>query len=325
MLSTTQEAQECRKKFKAYYYEKIAKDLAAFEDFRKPELVKYQLLMALCVVAVIVDICCLNYFSKLMPVGFWEKNGPGEAIMMVGALACTGFFWLASKIKKDFENRVKQVVLDSFLSFFGDFNWSSSDCVSHAEIEESKLVGNFTKMKHDDYFAGTYKNLGVIISEMKLIRGSGKNQSEIFSGIFVKLEMNKKFNGHTIIVENNPVKGFFAKTFEGEMGKVELEDVEFEKEFDVYSQDQVEARYLITTSFIERFKNLKKTYNSSDVRASFLNNYVTISIPCNKDMFCLADVRKPVVDTGAIQQLFNEFVAVLSLIDLLKLDSKTGL
>ena len=320
MRSLTEETRNYRQEFKAYYYEKMVNELARFEELRKPELFKYWFCLSLIVVAAVVTIFFLNYFSKLMPVGFWEKNGASEPIMMLGFFSAAGFCWLANKVKKDFERKVKAGVINSFLSFFGDFTWSCNDCVSHSEIEDSKVVGNFTSMTNDDYFEGRYKNLRIVISEVKLVRGSGKNRTQIFSGIFVKLDLNKRFNSHTIIVENNPLKGFFAKNFNVDMQKIELEDVEFEKEFDVYAHDQVEARYLITPSFIERFKALKKVYDSKDIRASFLDKSITISIPCQKDMFCLADVRKPVTDTGEIQQLFEEFAAVLALVDLLNLE-----
>lgn len=36
--------------------------------------------------------------------------------------------------------------------------------------------------------------------------------------------------------------------------EVKLEDVEFSKQFFVDSNDQVEARFLLTTAFMERFK-----------------------------------------------------------------------
>ena len=40
--------------------------------------------------------------------------------------------------------------------------------------------------------------------------------------------------------------------------KRKLEDIYFNKQFNVYSDDEVETRYLLTTAFMERLSNLKK-------------------------------------------------------------------
>ena len=67
--------------------------------------------------------------------------------------------------------------------------------------------------------------------------------------------------------------------------KIVLEDIEFEKRFDTYSTNQVEARYLLTTLFMKRFENLKT----------------------------------PFIDMA------NEICSVLAISKQLNLDSKTGL
>ena len=323
MVANNHQIYDYRREFHKYYYENILSRLGIYENSRKRELVKYNIcnfFVGLTVIGAIAVGIYLNTHNLEV----FKKTDPGDLIQipfLIGSL----IFCLRYKIRKDFEKKVKKGIISSFLAFFGDFKWSSTESITKQEIEASKVVGNFTSLSKDDYFEGIHKGLRVIISEVKLVRGSGKNRVQIFEGIFVKIDLNKKFNSHTIIVENNPFKGFFAKAFNPDMEKVELEDVEFEKEFDTYSKDQVEARYLITTSFIERFKNLKSVYKTEDIRASFLDNSITISIPCKKDMFVLGDLTKSITDTGEIQSLFDEFVAVLSLVDLLKLDSKLGL
>ena len=41
---------------------------------------------------------------------------------------------------------------------------------------------------------------------------------------------------------------------------VKLEDISFDKRFNVYTKDQVEARYLTTPTFMERLKNLLRLH-----------------------------------------------------------------
>ena len=63
---------------------------------------------------------------------------------------------------------------------------------------------------------------------------------------------------------------FFKKL--GQMGKtqrVKLEGPVFEKAFEVYSTDQVEARFILTPDFMERLIGLERTFKGRQVRCAF--------------------------------------------------------
>lgn len=333
MLSNTQETQELRKNFHQYYYNNILGELASFEQYRQSELFKYMAWMACLVIAALVGIGSFIYFMQTMPPDlFWgtgHRDGMFQAIIIIFVLIISGFYVLADKVKKKFEIKVKRGVINSFLKFFGDFRWSSKESVTEDEILDSKLVEIITKLDSDDYFEGTYKDLKIVISENKITQGTGKNSTTTFEGLFIKLKMRKQVDSHTIVAQDGSFEKFMTNfylpsKFEG-LEKTELEDPEFNKMFDVHTDDEVGARYILTVSFMERLKRLKEVYNAKDIRASFKGNTLLIALYCKKDMFVLGDVRKPVTDSGEIQTLFEEFAAVLSIVDVLNLTSKTGL
>lgn len=323
MLATTQEANEYRQKFHEYYSEKIINDLASFELLRKVELKRW------------INAIILTIFAIIL--GFWVlftlSTGRGSLGDMLGRIILFGSmglgFWVHS-ISKNFENKVKRAIMYSFLSFFGDFSWHPSMSISKDEIDKSKLVGSFDNIDPDDYFQGKHKGLRVVFSECSLANGSkySNNRKVVFNGLFIQLEMNKSFKNHTILIENSHLSLTtnlsLPRNFPN-MEKVSLEDPEFNKMFHVCTQDQVEARYILTTAFMERFKHLKDTYKTNHIRASFLDDSVLIAMDCNRDLFKLGDLRKSVDDSGEFKEFFEEFVAVLSLIEILNLDSKTGM
>lgn len=326
MIATTEELNEYRKIFHTYFYEKISPALQQFEELRKKEFYKYKIIISFIVLtAIIFLITILNIYVFSHNSSFGKENAV-QAIIFGCILIIILLSFLAQKVAKNFENTVKNCVMSSFLSFFGDFKWSCEEFIPEQEIDESKLFDSFNMYSHDDYFEGDHKGLHFIIAEIDLKResGSGKNRTvvQVFDGILVRISLNKNFNCQTIITANG--RGLFS-FLGGKLQKVELEDPEFNKMFDVLSNDQVEARVILTTAFIERFKALRNVYQAKDIRASFLNNKVTISIPCHKDMFKLGKLNVPVADAGEFQELFEEFVAILALVDLLRLDSKTGL
>lgn len=68
--------------------------------------------------------------------------------------------------------------------------------------------------------------------------------------------MNKKFEGKTVVLKDSGWLNLFKKI--GRPERVKLEDVSFERQFEVFSDNQIEARYLLTTAFMERMSEVKK-------------------------------------------------------------------
>ncbi len=152
---------------------------------------------------------------------------------------------------------------------------------------------------------------------MQKITGSGP-----FTGLAIELSMNKKFKGHTIFIDNSRQgnKVPIDKIFES----VRLESVDFHKKYTVYSTDQIEARYILTSSMIERLLNLEFTFRAKYIRGSFKDNKLILIIHTNRDMLEMGSNFKE-AKLKTFTQLFEEIVSILKIIDQLKLDEKTGL
>lgn len=87
-----------------------------------------------------------------------------------------------------------------------------------------------------------------------------------FTGIILAFEANKSFESHTIIVSKLAPDRHHSFKLE----PVTLEDPKFCRDYNVYSSDQTEARYLITPSFMERFRKLKVAFKTTDIACAFL-------------------------------------------------------
>jgi Protein of unknown function (DUF3137) len=65
---------------------------------------------------------------------------------------------------------------------------------------------------------------------------------------------------------------------------IRLEDPKFSKYFTVYSNDQIEARYVLSTSLMERLVRFRKKANRQ-VYISFVESMIYIAIPYQEDLF----------------------------------------
>ena len=107
--------------------------------------------------------------------------------------------------------------------------------------------------------------------------------------------------------------------------KINLEDRIFNKKFRVEAEDQIEARYILTPSFMERLNNLKSIYGSKNIRVNFNKDLVSIVIETKKDLFEIGDLYTRATDTKQVDRFFEEVIAITDIIDHFKLNEKTGL
>ena len=116
-----------------------------------------------------------------------------------------------------------------------------------------------------------------------------------------------------------------SESNEEPLNKVLLEDPEFTKRFDIYSSDQIEARYLVTTSFMQRFYDLNTAFGAKNAKCSFYNDKLMIAINTKKNLFEVCNLYKSMLDPSSIDNFYNELDSIYQMIDYFKLDEKTGL
>ena len=107
--------------------------------------------------------------------------------------------------------------------------------------------------------------------------------------------------------------------------KVSLEDNNFHKKYYVECDNQIEARYILTPSFMERLKNLETVFGSNNIICMVQGYRVTFAIKTNRDLFEIGNLNVPVTNPEQVQQFYNEITAICDMIDHFKLNERTGL
>jgi hypothetical protein len=125
---------------------------------------------------------------------------------------------------------------------------------------------------------------------VEIERDSKGNEHErrttVFSGVWFVADFNKHFSSHTRVVPDTAERVFgkgLGRWMQkaGSRGKlVELESVEFEKMFAVYSDSQQDARYVLSPSLMERLTALGKKHRN--LRAAFFGGAVALALPGGK-------------------------------------------
>ncbi len=305
--------QDFRTNYTHVYHSSVVPMLEKLEKERK--FLKLVSLLSWILVFVIIGI---YYFT----LGIKSEDGFWFGVVLI--IFCPGTcFHYVRRAAKNFESKIKTKIMPEIMKAFGNFNWTQASVIDIDTIKATRLNDQFETKDDDDNFYGTYKDLSIKINEAKITYGSrgdyDKARTEyIFKGVFVEIDVKKPFKGHTIIRKRRQIN---SHSYE----EVKLEDPEFSRKYYVDSNDQVEARYVLTTSFMERFKNIKNAFRASQMEASLKDNKIIIAISTNRDLFKLGDINKPVNDTKQFTQLLNEFVSILAIVDELKLNQNIGL
>lgn len=173
----------------------------------------------------------------------------------------------------------------------------------------------------EDHIAGcldrTAFSCSEIHAEEKRVTRDSKGRTRthwvtIFRGFFFIADFHKDFRGQTVVHRNSWIKFDFSNR------RVKLENPAFEKRFDVYSTDQVEARYLLTPSMMEKLVALDDKFPGK-ITLSFTGSKVIVAIPDAMDHF-ETSIWKHQVQNDDIRREFSTLAALLGIVDDLNLN-----
>ncbi len=137
---------------------------------------------------------------------------------------------------------------------------------------------------------------------------------DIFKGFLFIADFHKEFQGETTVLRDS-----FFKIKMG-ASRVKMENPDFEKVFDVFSTNQIEARYLITPSMMERMLKLDSNFKKG-VTISFRNSTILVAIPDSKNRF-EADVWSSLSDMSILKSDFAVLQSLLEIVDELNLNTR---
>lgn len=299
----------------------VKPDLNILEKLRR---VKYRVYkrrkkMAIPVCAVALPITgWLDYLLLWLQRGS-DDGGAGLTFLVAGAI-----YWWVTQPKREYARGYKDKILPKLAKLFGDFIYDADGSITMSKLTPSKIIPSHDKYNSEDYFKGTYKGVEMEFSEVKLTeeQGSGKNRRTVtkFKGLIILLNMNKKkFYGHTTLQKDAGKIAEWFKEKSSKMKRARMADPEFEKMFDAYTTDQVEARYLIDPLMIEDLKALQEEYDGKSMQAAWYDSKMLVMISSSHNHFEPANIKIPATDPESILNMKHEIGQILGIVDRLDL------
>ncbi len=313
----------------SFYQTELMPDLIQLEDMRKTAKKK---MVPFVIVSLLFNLACLVLIVKANLM---------INLMMI-ALVISGvplFVWYV-KYFKGYKDRFKAAIVPRVVAFINPaLTYEKEGRVPKAEFINSRLFTEHPdRYAGDDRVSGTLGRTAIQFSEIQVDRvekhttGSGSNRRTrtdvypIFSGLFFAADFNKSFNTTTIVLPDKLEKrlgglGQALQKLNVQKGElIKLEDPEFERLFVVYGQDQVEARYILSTSLMQRI-TAYQTRAQKDIRLSFSGNKLYMAIPFDRELFEPA-LKESLLDFSRIKEYHDDMKLVIDIVEALNLNTR---
>ncbi|HAN09987.1 MAG TPA: hypothetical protein DCP90_05155 [Clostridiales bacterium] len=310
--------------FRGYFENEIKPVIEPLENERIKVMRKSTVAIAIMIIIPIFLIIVGHSF-------IFNMGGDAIQFIIVGYIFLCGIilYWF----KKSYVSEFKDKIIERIVTFFdSNFKYEKACCIRQSIFEDCKIFNTIpNRYSGDDYVRGFIvdeeclektqerKGTNIEFSEIDAERetGSGKNRhvEKIFKGLFFIADYNKNFTGFTKVIPDYRKNWLF-----GSKDRVALEDPEFEKLFEVYSTDQIEARYILTPSLMDRLKKFKQK-TGRPVYASFKGDKIHIAIQYNRNLF-EPDVFKTLYDFAPMQQYFEDLQFAISIVEELNLNTR---
>ena len=308
---------DLRSKFETFYYQKLWPKLFDMEESRRIYLHRFWMLFCFLGIGLPSFIIFMwgEWIYSIFTTGSSKEI---ESILKLGLLVVAVIVAIIGSPIIAYKMDVKDSIIKDFINFFGNFKHYLFKEIDDDTIKKSLLVKDYNRHSCDDYFCGTYKNTSMVIAEEHLAVKRRKGETSIFDGIMIMLDFPKSFKGQTVVMKDWKWFNFIHQT-DKSFERIALEDVDFENEFEVYGNDQIEARYLLTAAFMERMLKVRETFRGKKIQFSFFDNKLFIAIETSKDMFEPASLFKCSTNRGPINDVFEQFISVFAIVEFLKL------
>lgn len=218
----------------------------------------------------------------------------------------------------------KQLVVGEMAEFLGyEYDPSGFDRM----VEHYRDLGILPKSERfstEDALTGRIGDISFRLTEAKLEESyqgkNGKKWRVVFRGVLVSLTFLKPFDGRTVLKRDGGAVMNFLSSLLPELDRVKLDDPVFESVFDVYGKDQVESRYLLTPSMMERLTELSRT--TDRLTAAFDEGEMHVAHWAS-DFLEAGDIYADLESPALVRQVVKELSMVTGLAETLSLNRTT--
>ena len=221
-------------------------------------------------------------------------------------------------LTKEYAKSFKREIISPLIHFIDkNLVYRSEKFVSKKSYIASKIENReITDYSGDDFIYGNIDGVNIKLSELDVMVRNGDETRLSLFGLFVEAEFPKHFKAHTLVHSRrviNPSKPT------SNYKKIEMDVPAFNKDFLVYSTNEIEARYILTPLLMEKILTYTKEM-SYPTSLSFVDGKIYILSYCGEILS--PSLQKSLLDFGVAKSYALSLHFAISLVETLRLDLK---
>jgi uncharacterized MnhB-related membrane protein len=282
--------------FDALYDQRIRPELVKREAERRAALQTF--VMALVAGALVVTLEYLMLHAPDIRI---------TAATMIGA-AVLGYLPLQGVARK-----TKVGVIEALCDPLGlTYSPTGDDASDFPSFLSLNLLPHPDGKSFQDFFAGRRGAIDFALCEATLTQGSGRDRHTVFQGQLLRLQTSRRLASTTVVLRNSG----WLNRFECPHGleAVGLEDPHFNQAFAVFGSDQVEAREILTPSFMQQLADLESAYAGAHLRCAFAGAQLLVAME-GKSRFEIGGMFTTLVERSRVEGIARDLEQVFKLID----------
>lgn len=294
-------------------------EFAGFEAFFEQSIVPYLAEKESARAAAVTNVLILGAATAVLAGTFFFFGPFGAENFRVAIFTGIGgaalAAWLLNRTRADITHGLLERIASQF-------NFSYRGKLARPDYYDRfralKLLPNHNREAWEDEILGAHAGSGFTLCEAHLkYKSSGKNSSTrtVFHGQLLIIDYPKHFLGKTVLLRDSGLLNALGRPGK-EFSRVGLASPEFEKAYEAWSTDQVEARDLLDPVVLERFQELERLYKGKKLRAAFEEGSLLIAIETG-DRMTIGTMFAPLPGAGRVETILAEFDVVFDLIDVL--------
>ena len=210
--------------------------------------------------------------------------------------------------------------------------YSPSLHVAKHLFENSNLFLDSDRISGNDYVKGKIDGISIEFSDLHAEKqtqnSKGKDEwSTLFRGLFIVAEFNKNFSSQTVVLPDSAQStfgdliGHWLQSNNSTRDElVKMDNPEFEAEFVVYSNDQIEARYILSHSLMEKLLSFKNK-SAHPLHVAFKANRIYMAVSYDKDLF-EPSIFRSLLEYKVAMEYVKTLHLAIGIVEELKLNQK---
>lgn len=229
-----------------------------------------------------------------------------------------GIFWLFNRLHKEAMNAALMPIVSRFLGFA--HARAGDAAIDPAKLVDLGLLPAFNRARLEDQVTGRHRDTDFAMVEVRLDKTSGRTKTggtssrTAWRGLLLRIGVPMSFSGRILLQQDyGDLGNSLFQSLGGAKGmkRVKFDDAAFEEAFEVYADDEGEAKKLLTPALLESLLLLKKAQRRQGMTAAFDQGQFFLALASKRNLFEIGSLFKKPADVaeGLHDLLFEATVA----------------